>query len=291
MALAHCQCSGRAFVFFKSAHDASSFYRAAQHPARLAATGDATGAAALAVAKWKVRVSPVPGDIRWRAMATRGRLRRMRNCCIQLGVVVVLLMLTSPMAVLGALQTASAQHFNVVVDNGVSNVLKWVGELSPTASHALLQYIPTLVVVIINGILLFLLHSAGRYGESPLSGVRRELSILVPSFVCVWCGGGGVCVAVAVCVRVLCCGGGRRGVLWLTRAWFIRMGGCGSYLCFNTLVVPTLLLGSVTVIMRVLYRNHDPLDIAGRILLDDSGGSFFMAYMAQRIFVGGLAEM
>lgn len=274
-------------MFFKSAHDASSFYRAAQHPARLAATGDAAGAADLAVAKWKVRVSPVPGDIRWRAMATRGRLRRMRNCCIQLGVVVVLLMLTSPMAVLGALQTASAQHFNVVVDNGVSNVLKWVGELSPTASHALLQYIPTLVVVIINGILLFLLHSAGRYGESPLSGVRRELSILVPSFVCVWCG---VCVCVSVCclcvcVCVCCGGGGRR------RSHTCPAHSHGSYLCFNTLVVPTLLLGSVTVIMRVLYRNHDPLDIAGRILLDDSGGSFFMAYMAQRIFVGGLAEM
>ena len=104
-----------------------------------------------------------------------------------------------------------------------------------------------------------------------------------------------LCVSVCVCVCVSVC-------LCLCVLWWWWSSSCtvshtcpahshGSYLCFNTLVVPTLLLGSVTVIMRVLYRNHDPLDIAGRILLDDSGGSFFMAYMAQRIFVGGLAEM
>ena len=63
------------------------------------------------------------------------------------------------------------------------------------------------------------------------------------------------------------------------------------YLCFNTLIVPTLVLGSVTAILRIIYQNHDPLSVAGRILIDDSGGSFFMAYMAQRIFVGGLAEL
>ena len=132
-----------------------------RHPAQIAANGDALGAMAIGLGNWKVAPSPVPGDMRWRAMAVPGGLRRARNICIQLVVLVLLLLLTSPMAVLGMLQTASG-NFNSRVDDGVTSMLQWVQRLSPTASHALLQYIPTLIIVAINGILLFMLHAAGR---------------------------------------------------------------------------------------------------------------------------------
>jgi len=284
-------------VFFADSGHAANFYRSVLRPSRLAALGGAAGARRIGLSRWKPRLAAVPGDIRWHGMAVPGHFRRARNCCIQVVVCLVLLALTSPMAVLTALQTASAEQFDTKFDDSVTAALQWVQRLSPTASHALLQYIPTLVIVAINSVLLFVLHGAGRYAESPLSGVRREISILTPSYMYApvlwfrfWWTAAAVSVDVHMCSPRLHVVG---FVLNAPLGWSpaLHYWGVFSYLTFNTLVVPTLVLGSVSALVKLVYTSQNALEIAGKLVLDNSGGVFFMAYMLQRIFIGGLAQM
>lgn len=171
-------CVGRGFLTFDSVDDAAAFMAAANSSDGIAHLGDPRLGALLDVARWETEEAPDPDDIEWSHVLRSRTGRRLRKCGIHTLVAAVMLVFTTPFALLSSLQSLASEEMCRDASALVINIVEWVRGLDPTISNLLLAYWTTMQVVLLNVLLMLILYSIERYLQTQLTGTRREASIL-----------------------------------------------------------------------------------------------------------------
>ncbi|OQR83797.1 vacuolar protein sorting-associated protein [Achlya hypogyna] len=131
----------------------------------------------LQLTRWTLEAAPEPDDIDWECMSYQSAKRTLLTTMIYTFLTVFIVLFTSPLAVTSAISTGAYSTTAKWVNDIVDDVQDMVAGLSPVVAKMMFSYIPTMILVMINGVLLNVVYHAGRM--QPMStDSAKEKSIL-----------------------------------------------------------------------------------------------------------------
>lgn len=165
--------AGRAFVIFKSPRMRARFVRRVQNQSItsiLARFPEHTQhklvkyVRELGLTRWHMSAAPEPDDIDWQSVSFPFAKRTIVVLLVNAAILTLLLLFTSPVAVTSAISSSNSYSTNAAqsLSDFVWRLNQWVQQFSPQMARMMTNYIPTLILVMINGVLLNVLHHAGR---------------------------------------------------------------------------------------------------------------------------------
>ncbi|EQC40424.1 hypothetical protein SDRG_02320 [Saprolegnia diclina VS20] len=131
----------------------------------------------LQLTQWKLDTAPEPDDIDWECVSYQSTKRTLLTATIYTFLTVFIILFTSPLAVTSAISSGAYSTTAKWVNDIVFDVQDCVAGLSPVVAKMTFSYIPTMILVMINGVLLNVVYHAGRM--QPMStDSAKEKSIL-----------------------------------------------------------------------------------------------------------------
>uniref|UniRef100_A0AAV1TUU1 CSC1/OSCA1-like 7TM region domain-containing protein n=1 Tax=Peronospora matthiolae TaxID=2874970 RepID=A0AAV1TUU1_9STRA len=184
--------AGRAFVIFKSARLRARFVRRARNQSITSILARFPEHAQprlvryvreLGLTRWQLGAAPEPDDIDWQSVSFPFAKRTVVVLLVNVCILVVLLLFTSPIAVTSAISSSSSYSTNAA--QSLSDFVAQLGELlkriSPSMAKLLASYIPTLILVMINAVLLNVLQMAGRIQPISTDSAKERLILRTAS--------------------------------------------------------------------------------------------------------------
>lgn len=164
--------AGRAFIIFKSPRLRARFVRRVRNQSIMSILArfdeDALPRMVryvreLGITRWHLSTAPEPDDVDWNSVSFPFVKRTVVVVLVNVAILVLLFLFTSPIAVTSAI--ANSQSYTTAassVSDFVARVSELVEAYSPQMAKMMVSYVPTLILVVINAVLLNVLQSAGR---------------------------------------------------------------------------------------------------------------------------------
>uniref|UniRef100_H3GYB7 CSC1/OSCA1-like 7TM region domain-containing protein n=1 Tax=Phytophthora ramorum TaxID=164328 RepID=H3GYB7_PHYRM len=184
--------AGRAFVIFKSARLRARFVRRVRNQsitsilARFPEHSQprlVRYVRELGLTRWQLEAAPEPDDIDWQSVSFPFAKRTVVVLLVNVCILVVLLLFTSPIAVTSAISSSSS--YSTGAAQSLSDLVEQLGDLvkkvSPHMAKLLANYIPTLILVMINAVLLNVLQIAGRIQPISTDSAKERLILRTAS--------------------------------------------------------------------------------------------------------------
>ncbi|ETN10724.1 hypothetical protein PPTG_22686 [Phytophthora nicotianae INRA-310] len=184
--------AGRAFVIFKSARLRARFVRRVRNQsitsilARFPEHSQprlVRYVRELGLTRWHLEAAPEPDDIDWQSVSFPFAKRTVVVLLVNVCILVVLLLFTSPIAVTSAISSSSS--YSTGAAQSLSDLVAQLGDLlrkvSPRMAKLLANYIPTLILVMINAVLLNVLQIAGRIQPISTDSAKERLILRTAS--------------------------------------------------------------------------------------------------------------
>ncbi|CAH0521668.1 unnamed protein product [Peronospora belbahrii] len=184
--------AGRAFVIFKSARLRARFVRRTQNQSITSILARFPEHAQsrlvryvreLGLTRWQLEAAPEPDDIDWQSVSFPFAKRTVVVVLVNVCILVVLLLFTSPIAVTSAITSSTMYSTNAA--QLLSDFVALFGDLlrkvSPRMAKLLANYIPTLILVMINAVLLNVLQMAGRIQPISTDSAKERLILRTAS--------------------------------------------------------------------------------------------------------------
>ncbi|KAF0686183.1 Aste57867_21969 [Aphanomyces stellatus] len=179
--------TGRLFVIFKDPKAKSRFVRkikprSATHiVARAPKKHHATlrqKIRELSLTSWHLVLAPEPDDLDWHFISYHRAKRTILTAIIYTFLTVFIVLFTSPLAVTSAIATGTYSNTTAQsVNDLVFQTKAWVANLSPVVANLTFSYVPTMILVMINAVLLNVILHAGRM-QPKCTDSAKEKSIL-----------------------------------------------------------------------------------------------------------------
>ncbi|KAF4147190.1 putative calcium-dependent channel [Phytophthora infestans] len=184
--------AGRAFVIFKSARLRARFVRRVRNQsitsilARFPEHSQprlVRYVRELGLTRWHLEAAPEPDDIDWQSVSFPFAKRTVVVLLVNVCILVVLLLFTSPIAVTSAISSSSS--YSTGAAQSLSDLVAQLGDLlrkvSPRMAKLLANYIPTLILVMINAVLLNVLQIAGHIQPISTDSAKERLILRTAS--------------------------------------------------------------------------------------------------------------
>ncbi|RLN59615.1 hypothetical protein BBP00_00006406 [Phytophthora kernoviae] len=184
--------AGRAFVIFKSARLRARFVRRVRNQSITSILARFPEHAQprlvryvreLGLTRWQLEAAPEPDDIDWQSVSFPFAKRTIVVLLVNVCILVVLLLFTSPVAVTSAISSSSS--YSTGAAQSLSDLVAQLGDLvkkvSPHMAKLLANYIPTLILVVINAVLLNVLQIAGRIQPISTDSAKERLILRTAS--------------------------------------------------------------------------------------------------------------
>ncbi|GLE04722.1 hypothetical protein PINS_up013701 [Pythium insidiosum] len=180
--------AGRAFLVFQSARHRARFVRRVRNASvasMLASKPEAEqprlkrAIRELGLTKWHLSSAPEPDDIDWNSVSFPFVQRTAVVVAVNVVILALLLVFTSPVAVTSAISSSSSS----VGTQAARSLSDLVGALSdfveraisPQMAKMMVSYVPTLILVMINAVLLNALQLAGRVQPIATDSAKERL--------------------------------------------------------------------------------------------------------------------
>ncbi|POM81002.1 Vacuolar protein sorting-associated protein, partial [Phytophthora palmivora] len=184
--------AGRAFVIFKSARLRARFVRRVRNQSITSILARFPEHAQprlvryvreLGLTRWQLEAAPEPDDIDWQSVSFPFAKRTVVVLLVNVCILVVLFLFTSPIAVTSAISSSSS--YSTGAAQSLSDLVAQLGDLlkkvSPRMAKLLANYIPTLILVMINAVLLNVLQIAGRIQPISTDSAKERLILRTAS--------------------------------------------------------------------------------------------------------------
>ncbi|KAJ8523815.1 hypothetical protein ON010_g17303 [Phytophthora cinnamomi] len=184
--------AGRAFIIFKSARLRARFVRRVRNQSITSILARFPEHAQprlvryvreLGLTRWQLEAAPEPDDIDWQSVSFPFAKRTVVVLLVNVCILVVLLLFTSPIAVTSAISSSSS--YSTGAAQSLSDLVAQLGDLvekvSPHMAKLLATYIPTLILVMINAVLLNVLQIAGRIQPISTDSAKERLILRTAS--------------------------------------------------------------------------------------------------------------
>ncbi|KAG4046247.1 hypothetical protein JG687_00010990 [Phytophthora cactorum] len=184
--------AGRAFVIFKSARLRARFVRRVRNQSITSILARFPEHAQprlvryvreLGLTRWHLEAAPEPDDIDWQSVSFPFAKRTVVVLLVNVCILVVLLLFTSPIAVTSAISSSSS--YSTGAAQSLSDLVAQLGDLlrkvSPRMAKLLANYIPTLILVMINAVLLNVLQIAGHIQPISTDSAKERLILRTAS--------------------------------------------------------------------------------------------------------------
>ncbi|KAL3665208.1 hypothetical protein V7S43_009836 [Phytophthora oleae] len=184
--------AGRAFVIFKSARLRARFVRRVRNQSITSILARFPEHAQprlvryvreLGLTRWQLEAAPEPDDIDWQSVSFPFAKRTVVVLLVNVCILVVLLLFTSPIAVTSAISSSSS--YSTSAAQSLSDLVAQLGNLlkkiSPRMAKMMATYIPTLILVMINAVLLNVLQIAGRIQPISTDSAKERLILRTAS--------------------------------------------------------------------------------------------------------------
>lgn len=169
---------GRAIVSFLTEDMAQRFVAQFMH---LRTVGAPDLRRALGVKQWVVRPCPSPEDMIWESATVAAGRRRVQQCAVRTGLGLLILLFTSPIAVLNAANAVASQGFKSDVSAAMNALVEYIRGMSPTAADLLLVCLPLLLLMGINALIVLVLTTAAQ-SQAHISGTALQRALMKASF-------------------------------------------------------------------------------------------------------------
>ncbi|UIZ24074.1 hypothetical protein KXD40_008282 [Peronospora effusa] len=184
--------AGRAFVVFKSARLRARFVRRVRNQSITSILARFPEHAQsrlvryvreLGLTRWQLEAAPEPDDIDWQSVSYPFAKRTVVVLLVNVCILVVLLLFTSPIAVTSAItsSTSYSTHAAQSLSDLVAQLGNLLNRVSPRMAKLLANYIPTLILVMINAVLLNVLQIAGRIQPVSTDSAKERLILRTAS--------------------------------------------------------------------------------------------------------------
>lgn len=165
--------AGRAFIIFKTDRLRARFVRRVRNRSIMSILERFPESAMpklkryvreLGITRWHMSAAPEPDDIDWNAVSYPFGKRTAVVLLVNLVILVLLFLFTSPVAVTSAISNSTSYSSDAAksLSDIVASVSDAVEAFSPQMAKMMVTYIPTLILVMINAVLLNVLRIAGR---------------------------------------------------------------------------------------------------------------------------------
>ncbi|KAG7377336.1 Transmembrane protein 63C [Phytophthora pseudosyringae] len=184
--------AGRAFVIFKSASLRARFVRRVRNQSITSILARFPEHAQprlvryvreLGLTRWQLEAAPEPDDIDWQSVSFPFAKRTVVVLLVNVCILVVLLLFTSPIAVTSAISSSSS--YSTSAAQSLSDLVAQLGDLlkrvSPRMAKLMANYIPTLILVMINAVLLNVLQIAGHIQPISTDSAKERLILRTAS--------------------------------------------------------------------------------------------------------------
>ncbi|DAZ94060.1 TPA: hypothetical protein N0F65_004327 [Lagenidium giganteum] len=131
----------------------------------------------IGVTRWHLSAAPEPDDIDWESVSFPFAKRTAVVLLINVVIILLLFLFTSPVAVTSALSSSSSYSNNAAksLSDLVSSLSDYIETFSPQMAKMMVSYIPTLILVMINAVLLNGLQIAGRIQPIATDSAKERL--------------------------------------------------------------------------------------------------------------------
>lgn len=178
---------GRSILTFARPGAAAAVVAASRRGA-LHRAGPLATALELRAEAWAAEDAPEPGDVHWRTLCAPPRSVRARRAALTAALGTLLLLLSSPAAFIAAFQSAGSRAGGG--GGGTAGGLRaalealesWAASLAPGLAVILLAYLPTLLAVAANALLLYLIWAAAAAFYPSPSGRAAQSHLLAHAF-------------------------------------------------------------------------------------------------------------
>lgn len=178
--------AGRAFIIFKSARLRARFVRRVREQSITSILARFPEHAQprlvryvreLGLTRWHLEAAPEPDDIDWQSVSFPFAKRTVVVILVNVCILVVLLLFTSPIAVTSAISSSSSYSTGAAqsLSDLVAHLSEMLKKISPRMAKLLANYIPTLILVMINAVLLNVLQMAGRIQPISTDSAKERL--------------------------------------------------------------------------------------------------------------------
>lgn len=177
--------AGRAFVLFKNPRLRARFVRRVRNQSIMSILARFPEAELprlvryvreLGVTRWHLSTAPEPDDLDWNSVSYPFVKRTVVVLLVNLAILVLLFLFTSPIAVTSAISnTQSYTDAASSMSELVARVSAFVEAYSPQMAKMMVSYIPTLVLVVVNAVLINVLQSAGRIQPIATDSAKERL--------------------------------------------------------------------------------------------------------------------
>ena len=175
--------TNRAIVIFSSATAAKSFLYLINHKKKTLVEHDTTDLAGLVkVRKWQAVPSPDPRSINWIRICLPETTRAFKSFLVNVALIMFILFFTTPTALLTAVEGQSQESFGGGVNDTWRSVVEFLRDLSPFLTSLLLEYLPTLLLVLANAVILLIINIASRKLNPHIWEAGQESDIMGLSF-------------------------------------------------------------------------------------------------------------
>ncbi|CAE7355167.1 Tmem63b [Symbiodinium sp. KB8] len=173
----------RAIIMFPTAAAARAFRFLLNRRRKQIVKGDDTGLAnAVGVKKWTSRMAPDPRAINWVQLCQKEKGRALKSALVNIGLIIFILIFTTPTSLLTALDEQSSDSFGSGVSETWTDVVEWVRDLSPVIGNFILKYLPTLLLIIMNALILLIIKVSNRKFNPLISVAEQENAIMGLAF-------------------------------------------------------------------------------------------------------------
>ncbi|KAF0744401.1 hypothetical protein Ae201684P_018799 [Aphanomyces euteiches] len=178
--------TGRIFVIFKDAKSKAKFVRkttrrSLNHFLALVPERDQITlrqkVKELRLTSWHLVLAPEPDDLDWHFISYHRAKRTAQTVFLYTFLTVFIILFTSPLAVTSAISAGSYSGTAKSVNDLVYQTKVWVANMSPAMANMTFSYIPTMILVMINAVLLNVILHAGRM-QPKSTDSDKEKSIL-----------------------------------------------------------------------------------------------------------------
>uniref|UniRef100_K3XBV7 CSC1/OSCA1-like 7TM region domain-containing protein n=1 Tax=Globisporangium ultimum (strain ATCC 200006 / CBS 805.95 / DAOM BR144) TaxID=431595 RepID=K3XBV7_GLOUD len=136
----------------------------------------------LGITRWHMSTAPEPDDIDWNSVSFPFVKRTIVVVLVNLAILVMLFVFTSPIAVTSAIANSNS-YTNAAssVSDFVAQIHDLVEKYSPQMAKMMVSYIPTLILVVINAVLLNVLQNAGRIQPIATDSAKERMILRTAS--------------------------------------------------------------------------------------------------------------
>lgn len=183
--------AGRAFIIFKNPRLRARFVRRVRNQSIMSILARfpedvlprmVRYVRELGITRWHMSTAPEPDDLDWNSVSFPFVKRTVVVLLVNLVILAMLFVFTSPIAVTSAISnTQSYTNAASSMSEFVASVSELVEKYSPQMAKMMVSYIPTLILVVINAVLINVLQSAGRIQPIATDSAKERMILRTAS--------------------------------------------------------------------------------------------------------------